>query len=89
MMLAEHLAQLLSTKLVACFLHQVVPLSETATKERRGQTHVSEEAAACWPKHWREQRIYLGSDYISLAAEVGPGGIEVKDSLSQAAWRLH
>lgn len=70
MMLAESLVQLLGTKLVACFIHQVVPLSETATRERKGQVQVAEEVAAGWPKLWREQKIFLGSDYISLAAEV-------------------
>ena len=73
-MLAENLVQLLGSKLVACFIHQVVPLSETATQERKGQVTVADEVAAGWPKLWREQKIFLGSDYISLAAEVASPG---------------
>jgi len=49
---------------------QVVPLSETATRMRKGQVRVSEEATARWPSFWHEQKIYMASDYISLAAEV-------------------
>lgn len=69
-MLAENLVDLLGTKLVAAFIHQVVPLSETATRKRKGQVRVHEEVAAGWPQQWREQNIFMGSDYTSLAVEV-------------------
>ncbi len=81
--MAENLVELLGTKLVAAFIHEVVPLPETATRKRKGQVRVQEDVAAGWPQQWREQNIFLGSDYISLAAEVGffpvaaPGFIRV------------
>lgn len=68
--LAENLGELLGTKLVAAFIHEVVPLSETATRKRKGQVRVHENVSAGWPQQWREQNIFLGSDYISLAVEV-------------------
>lgn len=70
MLLAEHLVELMGERLIASFIHQVVPLCETVSSLRSGREHVSEASAEGWPGKWREQRIHLGQDYISLAVEV-------------------
>lgn len=69
-MLAEKLTESLGSKLLACFIHEVVPVHETASRLRKNKAYVSEEEARAWPSIWKQQRIYLAKDYISLAAEV-------------------
>ena len=69
-LLAEHLLELLGRSMVACFLHQVVPLSETATRLRRGAVKVTDADAEQWLQAWRQQRIFLADEYVALAAEV-------------------
>ena len=69
-LLAEHLLELLGRSMVACFLHQVVPLSETATRLRRGAVKVTHAEAEQWLQTWRQQRIFLAEEYVALAAEV-------------------
>ena len=68
--LAEKLTESIGTRLLACFIHEVLPPHETATKYRGGKKHVSEEEARAWLQIWRGQKIYLAKDYVSLAAEV-------------------
>lgn len=70
MLLAENLVELLGKKLIACFIHEVVPLSETVSHLRKGAERVTEAEAESWCEKWRSQRIYFGQDYITLAAEV-------------------
>ena len=81
-MLAEELTQTLGTKLLACFIHEVIPVHETATRLRRKKQHVSAEEAHAWPQIWKQKKIYLAKDYISMAAEVNNyPGLEFLDSL--------
>ena len=69
-MLAEKLSESLKDKLLGSFINQVVPISETVSRLRRGKKHISEDEARAWPQIWKTQKIYLARDYISLAAEV-------------------
>ena len=66
MLLAEELNRICSAKMVACFMHQVGPLEETATKLRANK----DSEPSSWPNAWRQQRIFVAPDYISLAAQV-------------------